>query len=53
MVEKEVEKLLSGGANVASVTAPDEVCLHCVERLYSAETVSRFQQIRAKLSRLS
>ncbi|MDE0199021.1 MAG: YgiT-type zinc finger protein [Caldilineaceae bacterium] len=50
MVEKEVEKLLRGGANTAAVTAPAEVCLHCDERLYSAETVSRFQQIRAKLS---
>lgn len=50
MVEKEVEKLLRGGANIATVTAPAEVCLHCDERLYSAETVSRFQQIRAELS---
>ena len=53
MVEKEVEKLLRGGANIATVTAPAEVCLHCDERLYSAETVNRFQQVRAKLSRLS
>ena len=28
-----------------------EVCLHCGERLYSKETISRFEQIRAKLSR--
>ncbi len=51
MVEKEVEKLLRGGVNVATATARAEVCLHCGERLYSAETSSRFQQIRAKLSR--
>ncbi|MXY92535.1 MAG: YgiT-type zinc finger protein [Caldilineaceae bacterium SB0670_bin_27] len=50
MVEKEVEKLLRGGVNIAAVTARAEVCLHCGERLYSADTVSRFQQIRAKLS---
>ena len=50
MVEKEVEKLLRGGVNMAAVTARAEVCLHCGERLYSAETVSRFQQIRVKLS---
>ena len=50
MVEKDVEKLLRGGADIAAVTAPAEVCLHCGERFYSAETVSRFQQIRAKLS---
>ena len=51
MVEKEVEKLLRGGVNIAAVTAHAEVCLHCGERLYSTETVSRFQQIRAKLAR--
>ena len=50
MVEKDVEKLLRGGVNIAAVTARAEVCLHCGERLYSTETVSRFQQIRAKLA---
>jgi YgiT-type zinc finger domain-containing protein len=29
MVEKEVEKLLRGGVNIAAVTAYAEVCLHC------------------------
>jgi len=28
-----------------------EVCLRCGERLYSQETVKRFEQIRAKLER--
>jgi hypothetical protein len=28
-----------------------EVCLRCGERLYSQETVARFQQIKAKLER--
>lgn len=50
MVEKEVEKLLRGGVNIAAVTARADVCIKCGERLFSAETVSRFQQIRAKLS---
>ena len=50
MVEKKVEKLLRGGVNIAAVTAHAEVCLHCGERLYSTETVNRFQQIRAKLA---
>ena len=49
MVEKEVEKLLRGGGHIAAVTVRAEVCLHCGERLYSKETVSRFEQIRAKL----
>ena len=49
MVEKEVEKLLCGGKNTAMLKVNAEVCLHCGERLYSQETVSRFKQIREKL----
>lgn len=51
MVEKEVEKLLRGGENTAVLKVKAEVCLHCGEQLYSQETVSRFEQIRAKLLR--
>lgn len=51
MVEKEVEKLLRGGNHTAVVKVKAEVCLHCGERLYSKETISRFEQIRTKLSR--
>jgi len=51
VVEKEVEKLLLGGRNTAVVKVQAEVCLHCGERLYSKETISRFEQIRVKLSR--
>ena len=51
MVEKNVEKLLRGGVHIAVVTVCAEVCLRCGERLYSKETISRFEQIRAKLSR--
>ena len=49
MVEKEVEKLLRGGENTAVLKVKAEVCLHCGEHLYPQETVSRFEQIRAKL----
>jgi YgiT-type zinc finger domain-containing protein len=49
MVEKEVEKLLRGGAHTAVLHVQAEVCLHCGERLYSEETVRRFEQIRLKL----
>jgi YgiT-type zinc finger domain-containing protein len=49
MVEKEVEKLLKGGIHVAVIKVQAEVCLHCGERLYSQETVRRFEKIRAKL----
>ena len=51
VVEKEVEKLLRGGVNTAVVRVRSEVCLHCGERLYSRETISLFEQIRAKLAR--
>ena len=51
VIEKEVEKLLRGGLHIAVVTVKAEVCLHCGERLYSQETISRFEHIRAKLAR--
>ena len=51
VVEKEVEKLLKGGTNTATVTVQAEVCLRCGERFYSAETVQRFEEIRRKLER--
>ena len=51
VVSKEVEKLLRGGKDTAVVTVSAEVCLHCGERLYSKETISLFEQIRAKLRR--
>jgi YgiT-type zinc finger domain-containing protein len=51
LVEKEVEKLLRGGLHTAVVRVRAEVCLHCGERLYSQETVRRFEDIRSKLER--
>jgi YgiT-type zinc finger domain-containing protein len=51
VAEKDVEKLLRGGNHVAAITVPAEVCLHCGERLYSQDTVRRFEEIRAKLAR--
>ena len=49
MIEKEVEKLLRGGIHTAVLKVRAEVCLHCGERLYSQETVRRFEEIRTKL----
>jgi YgiT-type zinc finger domain-containing protein len=51
MVAKEVEKLLRGGVNTATVKVSAEVCLRCGERLYSQETVQCFERIREKLKR--
>ena len=50
IVEKEVEKVLKGGSNTAITKVKAEVCLHCGERLYSSDTISRFEDIRAKLA---
>ena len=50
VAEKQVEKLLRGGVNLATVAVRAEVCLDCGERLYSKQTVSRFEQIRKKLA---
>jgi YgiT-type zinc finger domain-containing protein len=51
LVEKEVEKLLRGGIHTAILRVRAEVCLRCGERLYSQDTVRRFEEIRAKLER--
>ncbi len=51
LVEKEVEKLLKGGSNTAVVRVKALVCTRCGERLYTAATVRRFEQIRRKLAR--
>ena len=50
LIEKEVEKLIRGGNNTAVLTVKAEVCLHCGERLYSQETVQKFELIREKLA---
>ena len=49
--ERNVEKLLRGGIHTAVLTVHAEVCLNCGERLYTQETVRRFEQIRAKLEK--
>lgn len=51
LVEKEVEKLLNGGNNTAVLKVKADVCLHCGERLYSQDTVKKFEKVRSKLER--
>lgn len=51
LVEKEVEKLVRGGAHTAILRVEAEVCLHCGERLYSPETVQSFEEVRRKLEK--
>lgn len=50
LTEKEVEKVLKGGTNTAIVRVKAEVCPHCAERLYPPETISRFEDMRKKLT---
>jgi len=40
-----------GGAHTAVLKVRAEICLRCGERLYSKETIRRFEEIRAKLKR--
>lgn len=49
LIYKEVTKVLRGGNHTAMLKAKAEICLHCGERLYSMDTVKRFDEIRAKL----
>ncbi len=50
LVEKEVEKLLKGGVNMAVVKVKAEICLQCGLRQYPEATVRRFELIRQKLA---
>lgn len=51
LVEKEVDKILRGGDNFATVRVHADVCTHCGERLYSLETVRLFEEIQSKLEK--
>jgi YgiT-type zinc finger domain-containing protein len=51
LARKSVEKILRGGDNTALLDVPADVCLHCGERLYSIDTVKRFEEIREKLKK--
>lgn len=50
LIEKEVEKLLRGGNDTATLQVDALVCLHCGERLYPEDTVRRFERIRSDLA---
>lgn len=51
MTEKMVGKLLRGGGNTAYVRVKAKVCLHCGERLYSTDTIKRFEEIRSMIDK--
>lgn len=51
LVRRGVEEILRGGNDTATLSVEAMVCLRCGERLYSEDTVRRFERIRANLSR--
>ncbi|MGA9100242.1 MAG: YgiT-type zinc finger protein [Methanotrichaceae archaeon] len=51
LAPKEMKKAIQGGVNTAVLKVCAEVCLRCGERLYSQETVRRFEGIKSKLER--
>ena len=51
VIEKEVTEILSDSINTAFLKVKAGICLHCGERLYTPETVRRFEEIEAKLER--
>ena len=51
VIEKQVTEILSGGVNTAFVKVTVGVCQHCGERLYTPDTVKKFEEIEAKLHR--
>lgn len=50
LVEKRVNELLTGGDDAAVVNVQARICLHCGERIYTADTFYRFGAIRKMLA---
>lgn len=51
LVNKRVEEIVRGGDDTAALRVEAMVCQRCGERLYSEDTVRRFERIRSDLSR--
>ena len=49
VIEREVTEILSDGINTVFIKINAGVCLHCEEKLYTPETVQRFEEIETKL----
>ena len=49
VIEKRVDEVLRGGDDAAVVNVPAGVCLHCGERIFTANTFYRFNAIRKRL----
>lgn len=51
LVKRQVEEILRGDKDSATLSVEAMVCLRCGERLYSEDTVRDFERIRANLNR--
>lgn len=51
LVKRQVEEIVRGGEDTATLNVEALVCLRCGERLYSEDTVRLFERVRADLSR--
>jgi YgiT-type zinc finger domain-containing protein len=51
LVKRQVEEILRGGNDTDTLSVEAVVCQRCGERLYSEDTVRRFERIRADLYR--
>ena len=49
LTQRTVEKTIHGGNRVAVVRVEADVCPQCGERLYSLESIMRFEQVARKL----
>ena len=50
MFYQDVELLLRGGDNVATVAVPADVCLRCGQQTYAHETSLKLEEIERKLT---
>ena len=50
LFRKDVELLVRGGDNVATVTVPADVCLRCGQQIYAHETSLKLEEIERKLA---
>jgi YgiT-type zinc finger domain-containing protein len=48
--DREIEKLVRGGADVAALRAHATVCRHCGERYFPNEAIRALEQVRRVLS---
>ena len=48
-IVKEVTEIITGGGNTATISVEAEVCCHCGERLYTPETIRKFEEIKYEL----